>query len=98
MKPTLIRTLFALAVSLAPALAAADGFVDMFNGKDLAGWKTTGNWLVEDGNVITLKPRQGESGWQRYDAYLTTERKYGDFILDLEFKFGNPRINNTYLR
>ena len=31
MKPTLIRTLFALAVSLAPVLAAADGFVDMFN-------------------------------------------------------------------
>ena len=32
-----------------------DGFVEMFNGKDLAGWQTTGNWVVEENNVITLK-------------------------------------------
>jgi hypothetical protein len=37
--------------------------------------------------MVTLKPRPGESGWQRYDAYLTTTRKYKDFVIDLDFKF-----------
>jgi len=78
--------------------AADDGFKPMFNGKDLTGWKTTGNWKVEKDNVIALKPRPGERGWQRYDAYLTTARKYKDFILDLEFKFKKRGNSGVFLR
>ncbi len=74
------------------------GFVPMFNGKDLTGWNTTGNWVVEDENTITLKPRPGEEGWQRYDAYLTTEKKYGNFILDLEFKFNAEGNSGVFMR
>jgi len=74
------------------------GFSEMFNGKDLTGWKTTGNWVVEKDNTITLKPRPGESGWQRYDAYLTTERKYGNFVLDLEFKFEAKGNSGVFMR
>ncbi len=75
-----------------------DGFKPMFNGKDLTGWKTTGNWVVEPGGIITLRPRPGETGWKRYDAYLTTERKYRDFILDLEFKFEKGGNSGVFLR
>ena len=78
--------------------AADDGFRPMFNGKDLTGWKTTGNWVVEPGNVIALKPRPGERGWTRYDAYLTTDRKYKDFIIDLEFKFLKGGNSGVFLR
>jgi hypothetical protein len=74
------------------------GFVEMFNGKDLTGWKTNGNWVVENENVITLKPRPGESGWKRYDDYLVTERKYGDFVLDLEFKFEPTGNSGVFMR
>jgi hypothetical protein len=70
----------------------------MFNGKDLTGWKTTGNWVVEEGGVVTLYPRPGEHGWQRYDAYLTTERTYRDFVLDLEFKFNPGGNSGVFLR
>jgi len=84
--------------TLAVAAEGTDGFKPMFNGRDLTGWKTTGNWVVEEGGVVTLKPRPGESGWQRYDAYLTTDRKYGDFILDLEFKFGKRGNSGVFLR
>ncbi len=48
----------ALSIILAGGLSAgqaADGFVEMFNGKDLSGWQTTGDWVVEENNVITLK-------------------------------------------
>src|SRR5205085_7772858 len=34
----------------------ADGWVPLFNGKDLSGWKThdlePGNWRVEDGAIV----------------------------------------------
>ena len=62
----------------ADAPRAGDGFVPMFDGKTLAGWKTTGDWVVEEGGVVALHPRPGEHGWQRYDAYLTTARKYNE--------------------
>jgi hypothetical protein len=80
------------------SLASEDGFRPMFNGKDLSGWKTTGNWKVEEGGIVTLYPREGEKGWQRYDAYLTTERKYKDFVLDLEFKFNPAGNSGVFLR
>jgi len=80
------------------AQAADDGFVEMFNGKDLTGWQTTGNWVMEEGNVVTLKPRPGESGWQRFPAYLATARTYGDFVLDLEFKFNKAGNSGVFMR
>jgi len=77
---------------------ADDGFVPLLDGKTLTGWNTTGNWLVEEGGIVTLHPRQGEHGWQRYDAYLTTARKYKDFILDLEFKIGPKGNSGVFCR
>ena len=73
-------------------------FREMFNGKDLDGWKTQGNWVMEAGNVVALKPRPGESGWQRYQDYLTTERKYGNFELELEFKFNKAGNSGVFMR
>ena len=73
------------------------GWVDLFNGKDLSGWRTTGNWIVKDG-VITLHPREGEKGWQRYDAYLTSEKTYGDFVLEVDFKFEPEGNSGVFLR
>ena len=75
-----------------------DGFVPMFDGKTLKGWKTTGNWVVEKDGLIALHPREGEHGWQRYDAYLTTTRKYKDFIIDLEFKIKKGGNSGVFLR
>ena len=76
-KPGLILVGVLAVVSLA---AAEDkkGFVSLYNGKDLAGWQTTGNWLTQDNGVLMIKPRPGEKGWQRYSAYLWTARKYKD--------------------
>ena len=90
--------LAACAGQAAETSEANDGFVPMFDGKTLAGWKTTGNWVVEKGGVVTLHPREGEHGWQRYDAYLTTARKYKDFVLDLEFKINKGGNSGVFLR
>jgi hypothetical protein len=85
-------------VHAAGAAETEDGFVPMFDGKTLDGWQTTGNWIVEEDGTVTLKPRPGEKGWQRYDAYLTTTRKYKDFIIDLEFKIEKGGNSGVFLR
>jgi len=90
-----ILTLILTATGLA---FGAEDFKPMFNGKDLTGWKTTGNWVYEKDGSVTLKPRPGETGWQRYDAYLMTERKYKDFTIDLEFKFEKKGNSGVFFK
>jgi hypothetical protein len=58
-----------------------DGWVSLFNGNDLTGWKQNGEekWVVEHGTIVC------ESTANRY-GYLTTENAYRDFHLRLKFK------------
>ena len=74
------------------------GFSQMFNGRDLTGWQTKGNWMIEEGNILTLKPRKGEHGWQRFEDYITTERKYGNFVLKLDFEFDKRGNSGVFMR
>jgi len=76
----------------------APGFVPLFNGKDLAGWRTQGNWVYDADGSVTLRPRPGETGWKRYAAYLFTARKYRDYVLDLEFKFEPTGNSGVFFR
>ena len=64
-------------------------------GEGFGGWKTTGNWIAQEGNVLHIKPRPGEKGWQRYGAYLWSDRKYADFVFDVEYKI--PKGGNSGL-
>ena len=90
--------LLACTVRAAEPAGGEDGFVPMFDGKTLAGWQTTGNWVVEEDGVVTLQPRPGEHGWTRYDAYLTTEKIYRDFVLEVEFSFEPEGNSGVFLR
>jgi hypothetical protein len=67
-----------------PAVAQAPpggGWLPLFNGKDLTGWKKNGDekWIVEQGTILC------ESTANKY-GYLTTEKTYRDFDLRLKFK------------
>jgi len=66
----------------------ADGWEALFNGKDLTGWTCNpGSWEVEDG-VLTRKG--GGDIW--------TAERFGDFILDLEFKLDKETNSGVFLR
>jgi hypothetical protein len=98
-----IRSLAVLAsVAFAALLAALPGaagdpppgFVSLFNGKDLAGWKVpggdNGHWKVLDG-VIDYDA-QSESAAQ--DKSLWSEREFGDFVLRLDWRIKEtPYVN-----
>jgi hypothetical protein len=73
----------ALLLALAAATQADDGFVPLFNGKDLSGWIQRGGqakYRVEDGAIV------GSSVPNTPNSFLCTQKEYGDFILELEFK------------
>jgi len=69
-------------------------FTPLFNGKDLTGWTPVGGgaeaWGVEDGLLYTTGSEGG--GW------LSTEKTYGDFELELEFKVPQGGNSGVFLR
>src|SRR6266481_1753146 len=74
--------LFALA-AVAPFQADEkkdDGFVPMFNGKDLTGWVNVncapGTFFVKDGEIITTGKPTG---------FLRTAKQYENFIAEFEW-------------
>lgn len=73
-------------------------FKTLYNGKDLTGWKTTGNWIPQDDGSLLIQPRDGEKGWERYDAYLWSEKKYKDFVLDVEYAYPPGGNSGVYFR
>ena len=73
-------------------------FKTLYNGKDLSGWKTTGNWLPQKDRSLLIKPREGEKGWQRYTAYLWSEKKYKDFVLDVSYAYPPGGNSGIYFR
>ena len=75
-----------LAIGAGAQAPREDGWVPLFNGKDLAGWKKNGDekWIVDQGTILC------ESTANKY-GYLTTENTYRDFTLRLKFKGDQPR-------
>jgi hypothetical protein len=70
----------------------ADGFIVLLNGKDLTGWMNAGGgapgagWTIDDG-ALKLDKSKGGGG------DIWTQHRFGDFVLDLEFKTeGNSGI------
>jgi len=64
-----------------------EGFVSLFNGKDLSGWTgDTTSYVAENGKIVVY-PRRGSGG------NLYTEKEYSNFILRFEFKL-TPGANN----
>jgi hypothetical protein len=75
--------LLPLACLTALPLPAADGWVNLFNGRDLDGWEQhsgTAKYRVEEGAIV------GTTVLKTGNSFLCTKRTYGDFILELEFK------------
>ncbi|SEK31220.1 protein of unknown function [Parapedobacter koreensis] len=64
--------------------------IELFNGKDLNGWRALGEnqWVVRDG--ILTSPRSGSN--------LISEAKFTDFKLHVEFRYPAGSNSGIYLR
>ena len=68
------------------AWAADDGFVPLFNGKDLSGWSgDTRLWSVERGVIVGST--EGTSISQ--NSFLSTDTAYDNFVLRFQVKLRN---------
>jgi hypothetical protein len=57
--------------------------IQLFDGKTLKGWKVLGGkaeFKAEDGMIV------GTTVANTGNSFLTTEKNYSDFILELDFK------------
>jgi hypothetical protein len=104
---------------LSPALAAGfiltattagekekDGYVSIFNGKDLTGWhvsaltghssksgkKSGGKWIVEDGAITGTQDMPGNGG------IIVTDKQYKNFEVVLEMKNDFGLDSGLFLR
>ena len=96
----------AACVSLGAAMPDAEGFVPLFNGKDLTGWvgatssygvetikvKMAGTGEMKEMNVLACQPGKGSGG------NLCTEKEFENFILRFEFCMPENGNNGLGLR
>ena len=79
------------------AIAADDGWVSLFNGKDLTGWQNARNaaaenkWKAEDGTLTNTA-----TGHDGND--IATVDKFKDFELKIEYKTVKDGNSGVYLR
>jgi hypothetical protein len=76
---------------LLPATVFASQSVEIFNGKDLKGWtKRGGNatYRVENGEIV------GHSAPNTTNTFLCTDKEFGDFELELDFKIDPQDFNS----
>jgi hypothetical protein len=71
-----------------------DGAVQLFNGKDLAGWEASGDakWVVEDGMLI------GTQGENNAPGDLFTTQTYADFVASLIYRVEWPCNSGLWFR
>lgn len=68
-----------LAVAASPVMAQEDGWIQMFNGRDLSGWK-----LNENGKIKVENGQIKISGERSHLFYI--EREFKDFVFEADVK------------
>jgi hypothetical protein len=72
----------------------SQGYKNLFNGKDLTGWTIHGTekWYVDNGELVC------ESGPDKQYGYLSTDKPYKNFVLDLYFKLEANGNSGVFIR
>lgn len=87
--------LLVLLFSLSVASAKNDGWVSLFNGKDLSGWHQLNGkakYHVENGEIV------GTTVADTPNSFLVTDKDYSDFILELDLLVANEMNSGIQFR
>lgn len=91
-KKSLILLVFSLLVILP---VSAQQWESLFNGKNLKGWKKLNGkaeYVVRDGAIVGISKKGTPN------TFLATQKSYGDFILEFEFKVDNSLNSGVQFR
>lgn len=72
----------------------------IFNGMDLAGWTKIegGDWTVENGVLIGRNGVNWSTNPERTGSWLSTEKEYADFRLELQFTVNKGGNSGVFIR
>lgn len=90
-----VSGMFILAMSLSLAAQSQSKWENLFNGKDLQGWKQLNGkakYEAKNGEII------GTTVSTEPNSFLTTEKTYGDFILEFELLVDNSMNSGVQFR
>lgn len=93
----LIRTVAvgaALTLASTAGAESKEGWISLFNGRDLTGWEVHGGgatYVVEDGAVV------GRNG-PGHNTFLCTRRHYADFELEFDVKLSGELNSGVQIR
>ncbi|MGB1875132.1 MAG: 3-keto-disaccharide hydrolase [Akkermansiaceae bacterium] len=102
--PSRIFITLALLTALGPLASAQDEsepaskpWITISSPAGFATVSTGGNWSLKDG-VISLTPRAGESGWQRFGSYLWLGKDYSNFECSFDYRHEAGGNSGFYFR
>lgn len=84
-----------LGIFLFASLVATAQWVNLFNGKDLQGWKQLNGkakYEVRGDEIVGITVPNTPN------SFLATEKTYGDFVLELDFKVANDMNSGIQFR
>ncbi|MDG1571083.1 DUF1080 domain-containing protein [Robiginitalea sp. M366] len=87
--------LLLLGLACAPGPETDTPWQPLFNGTDLNGWEQLGGearYAVEDGAIV------GRTVHQTPNSFLATQARYGDFILELEYRVDTTMNSGIQIR
>jgi hypothetical protein len=90
-----MKKYFLLLLVSGSLLTSAQESRPLFNGKDLTGWKQLNgkaSYTTQDGEIV------GTTVLGEPNSFLATEKDYGDFILELEFKVDSTMNSGIQFR
>ncbi len=99
-KLTLLSLATALFVSFAVAVSAQeDGYVSIFNGKDLSGWSGDAKlWTVENGCIVGQTNNTDKKITVNQALYYAADQEIGDFSIKFDYKVSNWGNSGLYYR
>lgn len=74
---------------------SAQQWKPLFNGKDLAGWKQLNGkarYTIDNGEIV------GTTVFGEPNTFLATEKEYGDFVLEFEYKVDSTMNSGVQFR
>ncbi len=95
MRKLILFVSLAVVTGILMPIQAEDGWVQLFNGKNLKGWKQLNGeakYYVENGEII------GETVAGTPNTFLATKKDYGDFIFVVDVFLDSPANSGLQIR
>ena len=95
MKKSLLCAVSFIVLLMATAEKATAQWKDLFNGKDLSGWKQLNGkakYSIKNGEII------GTTVLNEPNSFLATDTQYGDFIVEFDFKVDSTMNSGVQFR